>query len=176
VHSFLPPPISCGIADSPDLAPVRAPDRPWFETGEVDPNPSEVLFFALLLVATAESRATLRSWAKQVVDVKPEAMQLKASWQPPQGEGGWPLKNKVSTIFGPLDAAYNRTAWSDSYLDQIGAAMQLFDGDGRIDNVRMSGLRNHLRKGKPPRGVRAPGKKGDAPPRWRTCRRRRSSP
>jgi hypothetical protein len=146
----------------------------WFESGKADPNESEILFFAFLLVYSADRAADLHCWATKVAAERENAEQLREQWTPPPlsgppgGEHGWAMANGVSALYEPMRRAYEGTQWPRPVLDLIGAAMQLWDGPGQHDDLRWQQLRNHLRTGAN-KTIGIPAKpKGRAPPRWRT--------
>ena len=86
----------------------RSPAFSWFDRKEGEPNDSEVLFFALQLVSTAESAEKLDIWVAKVLKDAARAEELRADWAPLTAvdEHGWQLFNKESTLFAPLRKAY----------------------------------------------------------------------
>ena len=52
----------------------------WFESGQRDANTSEILFFALIVVATSSSASDLELWAKRVLHERAAAEELRAAW------------------------------------------------------------------------------------------------
>ena len=82
----------------------------WFESGNAEPNEVEILFFALLLVATTTTAKELDSWARKVLLEKPEAEDRRAAWKPRERADGWTLHNRVSTLFQPMERAYRGTS------------------------------------------------------------------
>ena len=144
----------------------------WFERQEqAEMNDAEVLFLAFLLVAAPGSAGNLQAWAKQVSACSTGAAEQREKWKPPAAsEGGWPVKDGSSTIFEPLRAAFLNTKWPDETLDQIGVAMQLWDGPapGAREKLRHKQLRDYVAT-QPP-GLRRSKKDSvkSCPPRWRT--------
>ena len=90
-------------------------------------------------------------------------------WKPlgPDEDGGWGMKNSISTLFGPVQLAVS-SSWEGAELDAIGIAIQQWSGDERFDGLRETQLRDWLSKTPP--GFRRSRKLSakDAPPRWRT--------
>ena len=118
----------------------KAAAKVWFDTSEVHANEHEKLFFALQLCAHASVHKTavgeLNEWASRVLRLESSAAdQEKEQWTPTQGENGWPLSNKVSTLFDPMKSAY-QFSWTGSQLDCIGVVMQLWNGAGQIDGLQ----------------------------------------
>lgn len=135
----------------------------WYTTGNVEPNEMEVLFFAFLLSMNAQSVAGLQEWAKKVHSHLPMAETLNVQWQPPESE--WPLFNKTSTLFSPMESAFKNVRNIDD-LDAVAAAMRHWDGPGRCDGLDGKKLSHYLH-----RDLRAMGKstkKPKGPPRWRS--------
>ena len=114
-----------GLHQAEPVRPARADKVVWFLPGQADANDTEVLFFAYLLVANAETVEGLNNWAKRVVAEKAEAYEHKATWKPKAGEGGWSMHNKVSMLYEPMRQAYTQVAWPAELLDAIGVAMQV---------------------------------------------------
>ena len=61
--------------------PAKATPIVWFSPGRADPNQTEVLFFAFLLVAAAETVSELNHWAQRVVKEKTDAKRLTSAWR-----------------------------------------------------------------------------------------------
>ena len=60
----------------------------WHAPGSSEPNDTEVLFLALLLVEAHHRRAQeLQCWATAVADEAQRAAELGASWKPPESWG-----------------------------------------------------------------------------------------
>ena len=76
----------------------------WYSTGNVEPNEMEVLFYALLICKNTESVAGTQEWARKVSSYLAFAEALNVQWQPPEAE--WPLYNKSSTLFLPMESAF----------------------------------------------------------------------
>ena len=98
-----------------------------------------MLFFALLLVAASDDYDNLIIWAAKVLSEKGEAEAARQAWSPrldATGVAGWPMFNKVSTLFTPMKAAYAETTWSEAVLNKIGVAIQLWRGDGQRAGLR----------------------------------------
>jgi hypothetical protein len=68
-----------------------------------------MLFFAFLLIKDATSVKALDGWASKVVAERAQAAALGPAWLPE----GWPRKNGVSTLFEPMEHAYNNVRDSD---------------------------------------------------------------
>ena len=126
---------------------LREASISWFAPGKSDANPTEILWFALLLAKSADSAGELKEWAKKVNAFEyNRAIEMKAAWQPlAEGENAFPLANRSSTLFTPMHDAYYGT-WDSDDLDKIGLAMQAWDGDGSFDSLRAMRLRKHLGK------------------------------
>ena len=118
----------------------------WFETGEVDPNDYEMLFFALLVIFSVESVAALDEWAKQVLLEKTNAEEQRAAWKAPVD--GWGKTGRASKLCDRMHDAYVNTSWSDEQLDTIGAAMRLWNGVGGHDKLWATQLWAHLSDGR----------------------------
>ena len=112
----------------------------WHESGAVEPNDTEVLFIALLLVEGAQSAEQLHIWAHAVLDDEQRAAELGASWKPLES---WGRINNQSKLWLPLQQAYADAAWPDALLDKIGSAMQGWAGSGQYDGLRADALRKH---------------------------------
>ena len=143
----------------------------WFDKEPSEPNATEILFFAILLVAAPENHAILADWPALVCNEAATALEQQSRWKPNESWGMLPCK--ISKLFEPLKVAYERS-WQDAELDCIGAALQAVNLPGSMDNLRMTQLRNHLSHG-PGKGSDLKGTKHDpkqsvrdAPPRWRT--------
>ena len=155
-----------GLHQAEPVRPARADKVVWFLPGQADANDTEVLFFAYLLVANAETVEGLNNWAKRVVAEKAEAYEHKATWKPKAGEGGWSMHNKVSMLYEPMRQAYTQVAWPAELLDAIGVAMQVGDFPGKFEGLRWSHMRTHLKSKEPLLGT--PVGRNRPPPRWRT--------
>ena len=99
----------------------------WFSTGCEDPNEMEVLFYALLCVVNTDRVSDTRAWAKKVYSYKSAAEALESQWEPPQDE--WRLRNKISSMFDPMESAFNGVR-NESVLESVAAAMRRWDGAG----------------------------------------------
>ena len=146
----------------------RSEAKVWFEPHEAHANMTEVLFFAFLLCAHCNSVEELEAWAKKVVLEKTAAEELQEHWRPLEEKlGGFPLSNRASTLFSPMESAY-KYPWSEPTLDRIGLAMQAWRGDGQCDGLLASHLRNHTkRKEKDTLLGKRSGKRA-GPRRWKT--------
>jgi hypothetical protein len=135
----------------------------WFSTIYFEPNEMEVLFYAFLLCTHAENVSDLKTWAKKVHAYKESAETVEACWQPPKAD--WSTKNGVSGLYERMEAAFKGVRNLD-VLNNISAAMRLWDGPGRADELDGKMLSNYLH-----RDLRACGtstKKPKGPPRWRS--------
>ena len=113
----------------------------WHEPGSSEPNDTEVLFLALLLVESHRGRAQdLQCWATAVADDAERAAELGANWKPPES---WGRENNQNKLWLPLQKAYVDAAWPDALLEQIGAAMQGWSGLGQHDGLDATLLRKH---------------------------------
>ena len=183
-HAFFAPQPLCAtlctwmlIAFARRTAVIRAPVLPqadpqrWFEPGSAEPNESEILFFALVTVASkVDTAKRLHEWAVRVHRLAAQAEEQRAAWKPPGEElGGWRSRNGVSEVFSYLEQAIRNTPFADAELDCMGAVMQLWDGPGQRDNLRSVQLRTHLgKKDAPLLCARVKGQKSASPPRWRS--------
>ena len=84
----------------------RAESISWFKSGEADPNPTEILFFALLLVQTADKASDLHKWACDVAAQHDDAVRLQSQWRPPTGEDGWGMHGRESRLWLRMRHAY----------------------------------------------------------------------
>ena len=138
----------------PAIKEPRQTAQKWFAPGKVEPNDTEILFFALLICASDISAGDLHKWACSVSSLEEEARRLRHEWHAEQ----W--------VFEPMRIAYTNTIWSHERLDEIGIAIEQWPGPGQRDSLRWSPLLNHLRA-KAKAVPRTP--KHTAPPRWRSC-------
>ena len=139
----------------------------WFDPKPSDPNEMEVLLYALLLcwhAVSCQGVADLQSWAKKVSSYVDEAEMLTVQWTPP--EKVWPVNNSISSMYDPMHAAFSNVCNIDD-LGTIAAAMRLWDGPGRCDELDGKMLSNYRLKGY--RAVSKNRKKpNEGPPRWRS--------
>ena len=138
----------------------RLQTNSFFCRDEGEPGPSEVLFFALLLIVDAErARALgeLQKWAAAVLRDRAAAEQAGPAWEPAD----------AAAVFSRLDAAYAST-WEGPDLDRIAAAMALWRGDERWEGSRggLSAHKSAKLKGMRTAAQRSKGRKG--PARWHT--------
>ena len=141
----------------------KAVAKPWYERGEHDPNDAEVLFWSLLLCASAESTADLDFWARRVLREEFAATEMTVQWQP--NESAWPKANGVSSIYTPLIKAFSKVSWRRDALDAVALAMQAWRSAGQYD-----GLSGHLLSvyiSSPPSAART-SRKTKPPPRYRS--------
>ena len=87
----------------------------WIEPGDSEPNNTEVLFFALLLVAAHRGHAQdLQCWAQSVLDIEGvRAAELGSNWKP---LGSWGHANNMNKIWLPLHEAYVQASWPRELL------------------------------------------------------------
>ena len=107
------------------------------------PNDHEVLFLALLVVSSSKDVPQLKEWAAAVVRKESSYIQRGSATLPAEY-----TKGKLPAIFEPIDAAYH-TSWPAANLNQIGKAMQLFEGKGRLDEMTADRLKRHKAKENP---------------------------
>ena len=120
------------------------------------PTKGERLFYSFLLCTNAGSVGELDAWARKVKLQQSSAEELRASWTPPESE--WPLWQRSSTLFHPMESAF--TCVRDFHrLNIIAAAMRLWDGPGRIDELNGTRLQNYFKRERraPSKSVKKPG-------------------
>ena len=101
----------------------KAANNAFFERGEGEPNTSEVLFFALLLLVDAERArelGELQKWASAALREAADAEQLQEQWAP----------SDEAAIYGRMGTVYDG-AWESPALERIAAGMQSWRGAGR---------------------------------------------
>ena len=123
----------------------------------------EVLFYTFLIAVSTDRVTDTRAWAKKVHSYKSAAEALEVQWVPPKDV--WLLRNSVSTIFDPMEAAFNGVR-NESVLENVAAAMRRWDGPGRADILDGKMLSNYFYRGLHARGKTT--KKPKGPPRWRS--------
>lgn len=132
--------------------------------GKFDANESEMLFLAFLLAAGSESAADLHDYAKDVVATEEHALELKQDWKL---SDSWKSIKGTAHIFDRVTMLYN-SSWSGDELDTIGAAMRLWDGAGRHDDLAQVQLYAHIKQYNTGKLLSAAVSKKTAPPRrWR---------
>ena len=140
----------------------------WFERAPGAANPTEVLFFAFLVVQDPPGKAAeLKEWATGVLSEEARAAELGDSWQPPASSDWKRPGGKLGPLLKLMRIQYTAMR-TDEQLDAIGAAIQGWDGPGRRAGLREHNLRNHLRKGEPVPGPRLT-KKTAPKPRWQSA-------
>ena len=113
-----------------------------------------MLFFAGLVATNGSRVADQLEWATEVLKHESAFRAHGASGLP---EHWRPSKQiNVPAIFQPLGEAYS-SQWPDPRLDQIGKAMQAWDGDGQHAGLGVGQLKTHKSKYQSPKG----------PPRWK---------
>ena len=136
----------------------------WSVPGKFDANESEMLFLAFLLAAGSESAADLHDYAKDVVATEENALELKQDWKL---SDSWKSIKGTAHIFDRVTMLYN-SSWSGDELDTIGAAMRLWDGAGRHDDLAQVQLYAHIKQYNTGKLLSAAVSKKTAPPRrWR---------
>ena len=137
--------------------------RYWYDTAEAAPNSTEMLFYALLLIVYNEGHVrALNEWATKVKAKKSAAEEQRHDWQP---KVDWGSFDKVSKLFDPMGAAFKGVRGSDN-LATIAAAMKLWDGEGRTDELDALNLSHYFHRDI--HTVRKTRSKRDGPPRWRS--------
>ena len=136
------------------------------EAGEADANDGLVLLWALMLCVThVGALKTLEEWARAVMLEAPQAHELGCKWVP--SSESWPRgKFNVPCIYDPLVYAHQKVSWPEPTLDAIGLAMQAWRGNGHVDGLRGSLLKNYIHK--PPIAIRPSIKDNKPRPRYRS--------
>ena len=123
-----------------------------------------MLFLAFLLAAGSESAADLHDYAKDVVATEENALELKQDWKL---DDSWKSIKGTAHIFDRVTMLYN-SSWSGDELDTIGAAMRLWNGAGRHDDLTQVQLYAHIKQYNTGKLLSAEVSKKTAPPRrWR---------
>ena len=150
--------------NSPLVSEPRVGLKTWYQSGNAAAGSTEILLYQLLLASSSQSRAELETWAHKVQHLeKARADKLLTQWKPLAAE--WPQRGHRSSIFEPLHAAMQSV--TSARLDQIGAAIQEWEGEGQWHGLNAKAIRNYLRA---PKGEIRSKKVGakSAPLRWQT--------
>ena len=121
----------------------RAASVHWFKTIESAPNSTEVLFYAMQLCVHNEGTIhQLEAWARSVTKERKAAIDEGRDWQP---SPAWGKNNGVSKLFEPMAAAFKGVRGKED-LGKIAAAMKIWDGDGRHDELNALALSHYCHR------------------------------
>ena len=128
---------------------ARKASTNWFDHKPGKANDTEMLFFALLVIAAAPRVDELDAWADNVLS------QSHSTAVPTE----WVISKKVNVppIYRRVEAAY-KACKPNALLDKIGAILQVApDAGGKVEGLRAPQLKHHFTS-----------KQKDAQKRWKT--------